>query len=173
MTRYRFTSIAMAGATAVVLAGCSSTSGAPSTQAADPKDATAAYERCLRDHGIEEVDNGSGAIEITSTTDGESLTEALDACTELADAAFGEFELDPEQEAEARDRDLAFARCMRANGAEDFPDPEPGSTTGARTIDGGGATDPDVLDAAFETCGTEVYGGGVNTEHFTTRAGEQ
>ncbi|HEY8523713.1 MAG TPA: hypothetical protein VIL48_02035 [Acidimicrobiales bacterium] len=49
----------------------------------------------------------------------------------------------------AEDATLAYARCMRDNGVEDFPDPGVGEDGGLR-LSTGDATDPDFEDAEHE-----------------------
>lgn len=132
------------------------------TEAVDPDQAMQEYAECMREHGIDMPDPGSGGgvIEMGVDEEGgiEAFEEAGEACDPILEAAFGEFELSPEQEAEFMDEQLAFAQCMRDNGV-DWPDPDPnGDSTIALEL--GSDVDPDTIDAAMETCGEGLFGGG-------------
>ena len=130
------------------------------TAAVDPEDAMLEYAACMREHGVDIPDPGSeagGSFAITLDGDGnfDAFEEAAAACDSILEDAFGEFELTPEQEAELRDQELEFARCMRENGI-DWPDPDP-SGGGVIEFGLGDDVDPDEINAAMEACG-EVFG---------------
>ena len=128
------------------------------TMAVDPEEAFREYAACMREHGVEMADpgtDGGGAITIGGDAfDVEALEEAGKACDPLLEGAFGEFEMTPEMEAEIRDQELALAQCMRANGVEDWPDPD---ASGATMIELGDV-DPDTVNAAMEVCSEDVFG---------------
>ena len=68
--------------------------------------------------------------------------DAMESCQSFLSAL--QPELNPEQQAEQREQEVAFARCMREQGL-DFPDPDPttGFSLGAfRGDDGGLVFDP-------------------------------
>lgn len=130
------------------------------TEAVDPEEAFQRYTACMQEQGIEMPDVGSdgdGGV-ITIQGDGDmdfsAFEEAAAICDPLLEAAFGEFELSPEQEAEMMDQELAFAQCMRDNGV-DWPDP---SSDGSNMIELGDDLDPETVDAAIETCSKEAFG---------------
>lgn len=124
-----------------------------------------AYEQCLADIGLGGLvsgDSGGAVVEVDGDesivvsdagiemTD-EKFERMEDECDPILDGVAGSFEASPEQEAEMRDAELEFARCMRDQGF-DMPDPS-GSGGGFEIeIDGNGAIDQDAMDAAFETC---------------------
>lgn len=130
------------------------------TEAVDPEDAFQEYTACMREHGIEMPDptsgDGGGVISIGGEAgDMEAFEEAGTACDPILEAAFGEFELSPEQEAEMMDQQLAFAQCMRDNGI-DWPDP---TSDNSQMIELGDDMDPETLNAAMETCAPEMFDG--------------
>ena len=111
------------------------------------------FVACLRDNGIDLPDPQFG-LEGGFFGGGESqlagidfmspdFLAAMEACQSLLDALRPE--IDPEQQAEQNEEMLEFAECMRAEGIEDFPDPDPirGLTLGSmRGENGGLAFDP-------------------------------
>ena len=125
------------------------------TEAVDPEEAFQEYNDCMREHGVEMPDfgEGGGAIDLVEG-DSEAFEEATAACDPILDAAFGEFELSPDQEAEMMDQELAFAQCMRDAGI-DWPDP---SSDGQVIIELGDDLDPEALDAAANTCMKDAFG---------------
>ncbi len=144
----------------------------PTTEAVDPEEALQEFTQCMREHGIDMPDPSSGSggvIEIEGDADGFMLDdvfeEASAACDPILEAAFGEFELSPEQEAEMMDQELALARCMRAEGI-DWPDP---SGDGNVMIELGADIDPEAVNAALDKCTQEVFGdlGGIVIEGET------
>ena len=137
-----------------------STEATTTTEAVDPEEAFQEYTQCMREHGIEMPDpstDSGGVIEIEADggdLDFSAFDEAAAECDPILEAAFGEFALSPEQEAEMMDQELALAQCMRAEGI-DWPDP-----TGDMNvmIDLGEDVDPDTLDAALNKCSKEAFG---------------
>ncbi|MFW2382756.1 MAG: hypothetical protein ACN4GZ_13425 [Acidimicrobiales bacterium] len=134
------------------------------TEAVDPEEAFQDYTACMQEHGIEMPDPSSAggglvAIEGDVGLDIEAFEDAAEKCDPILEAAFGEFEMSPEQEAEMMDQELALAQCMRDNGI-DWPDPSGG---GNLTIELGDDVDPETLNAAMETCMKDAFGdlGGV------------
>ena len=112
-------------------------SSAPvATGSAGAGSATTAHEQavkfaaCMRSNGVGAVPDpsGSGGFTIDAVVNGSSLDpnapafkQAIGACKSLEPAGFTGAKVTP-QEAAAR---LKFARCIRANGVPDFPDPSP------------------------------------------------
>ena len=131
------------------------------TTAVDPEEAMQEYTECMREHGIEMPDFGSGSggvvtLEADNESGFEAFEEAAAECDPILKGAFGEFELTPEQEAEFMDQELAFAQCMRDNGV-DWPDP---TSSGNSMIELGDDLDPETVDAAIETCSAGMFGEG-------------
>ena len=77
------------------------------------------------------------------------MEAAQEACKEYAPSGERGGNDDPQ----ARERMLAHAQCMRDNGVEDFPDPDPGK--GGIRIDGRIAEDPD-FEKAQKACEAEL-----------------
>jgi hypothetical protein len=129
------------------------------TEAVDPEEAFQEYTQCMREHGIQMPDGDGGVVSVEVEAEGEDLDfdafeEAASECDPILDAAFGEFELSPEQGAEMMDQELALARCMRNEGV-DWPDP---TGDGNVMIELGEDVDPDTLDAALDKCSKEAFG---------------
>jgi hypothetical protein len=83
----------------------------------------------------------------------QEFQDANDACSHFLPNGGQGPDFSPEEQAALNDAQLEFARCMRDNGIEDFPDPTPGDGFG---FGGGGNSqiDPNDADvqAAFEIC---------------------
>jgi hypothetical protein len=127
------------------------------TEAVDAEEALQDYTACMQEHGIELPDPGStgAVIEVGGEDfDIESFDEAAAECDPILEAAFGEFELSPEQQAEMMDQELALAQCMRDNGV-DWPDP---NGDGNVTIELGDDVDPESVNAAMDVCMKEAFG---------------
>ncbi len=111
---------------------------------ADAEKAFEDYQQCLSDLGIDDgvfISFGDGegaavdgevteAVEADGAGDGsfsditpEQIEQMQEECDPILANIDNGFDLSPEQEAEFRDAELAFAQCMRENGLEDFPDP--------------------------------------------------
>ena len=131
------------------------------TAAIDPEEAFQQYSECMREQGIEMPDptsGGDGVISIGGEgIDFEAMDEAAAVCDPILEDAFGEFEMSPEQQAEMRDQELAFAKCMRDNDV-DWPDPT-GDISGAVAIELPDNIDPETLNAAMEVCSKDAFGG--------------
>ncbi len=131
------------------------------TEAVDPEGAYQEYTECMREHGIDMPDpssgDGGGVISIGGEDglDFEAMEEAGAECDPILEAAFGEFEMSPEQEAEMMDQQLAFAKCMRDSGI-DWPDP---SSDGSMMIELGDDIDPEAVNAAMQTCAPDMSDG--------------
>jgi hypothetical protein len=141
-------------------------SAAPA-DAIDGEQAILDFVSCLNDNGLDLPDPQFGpdgprfadpsallSIDFRSS----EFLDAMEACQDLLAAL--QPDLDPEQQTEQVEEQLAFAECMRREGI-DFPDPDPlrGFTLGAmRAEDGGLAIDPFSPDfqAATQVCIPEV-----------------
>jgi hypothetical protein len=147
---------------ALIGAGCSNGS-AEETATATPTghDRGVTYAACMRDNGITEFPDPdpSEGLTIDGVVNGSSLDPsspaweaAIAACKDLQPPGFmGDEKPTPAQQGKR----LAFARCMRDHGVEDFPDPVPGEPLVNTNVipssaEPGGM---DVLNAAMQTCG--------------------
>ncbi|MFK0119927.1 hypothetical protein [Streptomyces sp. NPDC090994] len=102
------------------------------------------YTQCLREHGLDVEDPGEGGgIRITGRIKKEVMDKAMEACRDLNPMQGNET-----ANAEAQQRMREQAACMRRNGVEKWPDPEPGK--GIR-IDKSVTDDPD-FEAAEKAC---------------------
>ena len=133
------------------------------TVAVDPEEAFQEYAACMREHGIDipdpDTSGGGGVFTIGGVgSDPGAFEEAGKVCDPILEDAFGEFEMSPEQEAELRDQELVFARCMRDNGV-DWPDPTGDFGSGGSVIELGDDVDPETMNAAMDTCSKEAFGG--------------
>jgi hypothetical protein len=114
-------------ALALALAGCGAGDGGDATtevaQSAKAQDEQAVkFAECLREHGVEVADPEEGkGIRITGNLPKAEVDAAMEACREYSPMQEGA-SLDPE----AEERMRKMSQCMRDNGVEEFPDPEPG-----------------------------------------------
>jgi hypothetical protein len=141
----RLLSVALAAVGCVTLAACG-TSGSPPSTSTNPSTSTgpygpanspAALSRCMRANGVSGFpdpiagpDGGEG-LPLTMNSDGSltaegktfagpALRSAERACKAYLPPAGGP---PPQVSAEQQRKALAFARCMRAHGVPNFPDP--------------------------------------------------
>jgi hypothetical protein len=98
-----------------------STSSATSSAASNP----IAYSQCMRDHGVARFPDpdSAGRLQLVRGSDldpGSTQFRAADeACKSLRPQGT------PDEQQQDREEWLKFARCMRANGIANFPDPRP------------------------------------------------
>jgi hypothetical protein len=171
-------------ALALALAGCASDDGdgdgiasandgeateAPGSDGAPTEDelyeAQLAYVECMREHGIDMDDPQPGEpLRLQIQGDPEEAQAAQEACQDLLPQQGGPGGANPE---EAQERMLGFAECMRENGVESFPDPQPG---GGIQIGPEQADDPD-FQAAQETCQEEMGLGAPGTTRDSNGGG--
>lgn len=130
----------------------------------DFEEAYAAYEKCVEDVGgggilptegsdgaAVEGDDDDGAVVVDVADIGDDVFERLqEECDPLLENVVGDFEMSPEQEAEIRDMELEFARCMRDEGIE-MGDPGGGDGM-VIEFEIGDDADQDAMDAAFDKC---------------------
>ena len=116
-------------------------------------------QECLREQGIDLPEGGpggGGGDGEPPDIDRDELQQAMEACDEFRDDAFGD--ITEEDRQEMQDAFAKFAQCMRDEGI-DVPDFEPGGGG----LPGGGnqldMDDPDVQ-AAIEQCQDELPQGG-------------
>jgi hypothetical protein len=106
------------------------------------------FAQCMRENGVdmEDPEPGKGIqLKVGPGTSQETVQAALEACREYNPQENGSGQPNPEREAAFRE----YAQCMRDNGVEAFPDPEPGSPGIRITPEVG--QDPD-FEAAQQAC---------------------
>lgn len=158
--------------------------GAKSTEAPisnDPQERMRQFTQCMRDNGIDmkdaemsedggfsiQVGPGEGAAPADqgpSKEDQEKMRNAMEACQKYAPGGGNMGKPDPEMQEKMRQ----FAKCMRDNGVENFPDPQ---EDGGIMIQGGGPGSTDGLNpddptfkAAQETCKSYLPDGGAGAK---------
>ena len=116
---------------------------------------------CLRDNGLDIPDPQFGpdgptfadpSVIMSIDLGSDTFIDAMDACDEYL--AVLQPEIDPEQQAEQVEQQLVLAECMRGEGIEDFPDPDPvrGFTIRDMRFD---PFDPE-FQTAFTACAAEL-----------------
>jgi hypothetical protein len=157
---------------ALIVAGCSSTSGGTGSSGGNSTAATheqaVKFAECMRANGVSAFPdpNASGELTIDGVANGSSVAtssaafeQALGACKDLEPAGFTGTKVTPEQ----RTARLAFARCMRDNGVPDFPDPTPnGPLVDTNRIPSAATTGGmSILNATMPKCGRYASAAGV------------
>jgi hypothetical protein len=143
-TRYRLALAATLLSGALLAAGCSSGSGGPgvasvasgtpsggSSATGSVKDRALAYSQCMREHGITDFpDPGpNGQIQLKGgpgsdlNPNSQRFNAAQRACKSLQPTA------GPQDQAKQYANGLKYAKCMRAHGITDYPDPNPDGGT--------------------------------------------
>jgi hypothetical protein len=115
---------------AIALSACGiGVNAAKPTPTPDPQKAMLAFAQCMRDHGVNLPDPGSGGGPVNITADPTTMDAAQNACKSLLK---GQDMKQPSaaEQAKMRDALLKFSACMRAHGIN-MPDP---------TFSGNGAT---------------------------------
>ncbi len=140
-------------------AGETAPSASPSASL-DPETARLEFARCMREHGIDVPDPGTGAggaVQIGGNgLDADDMQAAFEACRQyMGAAADGPMEMDPEMQ----DKLVEFAGCMRDHGI-DFPDPDFSGGGGSISIGGPGGIDPSSSEfQAAQTACQSILGG--------------
>lgn len=166
----RFSWLSITGLLLAAVAGCGGqATGDPDVASADGASSTPApsgspsstpaegdllkFAQCMRDNGVDVPDPdpakglaGLGKID----RDDPDFKAAMTKCKPYLSSLGGD-PSSPEYQAQL----LAFAQCMRANGA-DVPDPDPNGGFGGKGLD---RNDPDVK-AALEACHDKLPTGG-------------
>lgn len=118
-------------AAVTVVAGCGGGERETPTEPAADKNRQAMldFARCMRKNGIDMPDPKFDGGRVTMAIGGpgqkidpSKMDAAQKACAKYQEAIKGP-ELSEEDSAEFKEQALENARCMRANGVEDFPDP--------------------------------------------------
>jgi hypothetical protein len=118
--------MAWAAAPLLTLAACSPGSpGTARSHASDPGDSGRAFAQCMRDNGLvsypDPDPNGrSGAGHEAFNRDDPKVKAATEKCRNLLPGGGEHAAPNPDTIKQL----VAFARCMRANGVADFPDPD-------------------------------------------------
>jgi hypothetical protein len=135
--------------------GVASLGGTPTAAAssgaatpADEGERALKFAQCMREQGIDmpdpEIDGGRISQRINAGP-GDDVEAAQEKCKDFAPSGGPGGKPDPE----SLERMLAHAKCMRDNGVEAFPDPDPDN--GGIRINGDIANDPD-FQAAQKVC---------------------
>lgn len=154
----RAPAVAIAALLGVACTGCSSAPSGAGNGGARAK--AVRFSQCMRSHGVRGFPDpdASGALTIDGVLNGSSLNpnsapwkRAVSACKDLEPPGFTGPRRTPAEQQNA----LELARCIRANGVTDFPDPAPGEPPvdtnripSSRTPQG-----MSILNAAMHTCG--------------------
>ena len=155
-----------------LISACGSTPPAATSSASNPAAATAqkavTFARCMRSNGVSAFPDpgASGSFTIDAIANGSSLDtntpafkQAISACRSLEPAGFAGSTRSPQQTQAA----LGFARCIRANGVPDFPDPANGQPLVDTNRIPSSATSAGMssLNAAMRKCGSFAAAAGV------------
>jgi hypothetical protein len=125
---------------ALIGAGCASGSAENGSTGTDTtatthttaRDKAMKFSACMRDNGVKAFPDPNAAGELTIDaiangtsldTDSAAFKHALTACKDLQPPGFTGRRRTPTQQEKA----LEFARCIRAHGVKDFPDPAQGA----------------------------------------------
>lgn len=112
-------------ACATALVACGSSHNASGTTDLRAQSQAIAFANCMRAHGVPNFPDpggGGGGVNLTGTginPRSPAFTGARQACAKLTPGAAGGVQATESQFIAA----LAFAKCMRAHGLPDFPDP--------------------------------------------------
>ncbi|WP_214324921.1 hypothetical protein [Nonomuraea sediminis] len=146
---------------ALALTGCSTAEGASPTGPASGKPSLSRDEmgvkfaQCMREHGIKMDDPQPGKgiqLKMDGSVPKETVDKAMEACRQYSPMN----DQSPADSAKAEERNRKFAECMRQNGVEAFPDPQPGQK--GVMISGDVGNDPD-FKSAQEKCQGVLSGG--------------
>jgi hypothetical protein len=143
---------------ALALAGCGSSASpqaGPSAGASLSRDEMGVkFAQCLREHGVDVPDPEPGKgpmIRFGGPGGQDTVQKAMEACRQYNPMPNG-----GKGNAQTDANNRAYAQCMRDNGVEAFPDPEPGQV-GVR-IDKKVGDDPD-FQRAQQQCEAHLAGG--------------
>jgi hypothetical protein len=150
-SRRRALALVAAVAVAAVTAGCggnspssASVSGAAAASRSGPGAAAYQFSACMRNHGVTnfpdpKVSTSAGstkvAIGINPSISGQpAFKSAQAACQHILPKPGSGSDLSPAQKRARTQAIIAFARCMRAHGFPNFPDPNANGDLSAQTI---------------------------------------
>jgi hypothetical protein len=137
---------------ALALTGCAGPPDAPgvaATAGADDRFDPTRLAKCVRENGVPnfpdpEVDGDHIAIRMPDGVRKETADKAMEACKQFQPNGGQPGQADPAVTARLRE----LAKCMRANGVLDFPDPSADGGIELRHDKNGGGIDPE--SAAFK-----------------------
>jgi hypothetical protein len=149
----------------VLISACGSSApaqtggGSSSSNTAANAQKAVKFAKCMRNNGVSTFPDpgASGKLTIDGIVNGSSLDpstpafkQAINACQDLEPAGFMGSKRSPRQ----MDAALKFARCMRENGVNDFPDPVNGQPLVDTNRIPSSATDGGmtILNAAMQKC---------------------
>ena len=156
---------------ALIVAGCSSTSGGTrgggGNSTASTHESAVKFAECMRDNGVNEFPDpdpsGTLTIEVVNGSsldpDTPAWKKAISACKDLEPPGF----MGHKRSAQEQQAALKFAQCMRDNGVKDFPDPvngEPLIDTN-RIPSSNTRAGMTLLNAAMQKCGSYASAAGV------------
>ena len=164
-------SIVLAGMScAIAIAACGGSGARPSAASTPygPKNSPASVSRCMRAHGLSNFpdpvagpggegfpeglmvsSNGSSLTVDGTSFSGPALKSAEKACQEFLPPGGPPPALSESQKLAA----LRFARCMRAHGVPDFPDPTFWRSGGQQIVIGPGSSQSPAFQHAAAACG--------------------
>ncbi|MEU8798662.1 hypothetical protein [Spirillospora sp. NPDC048819] len=120
-----------------------------------PEEMGVKFAQCMREHGVDMEDPKPGqGVRFKVKGDKAVVDKAMEACRQYSPQANRTGAPDPRQQERARE----FAECMRRNGVEKFPDPDP-NQPGIRINKNEVGDDPD-LEKAQQECEKVLQGGG-------------
>jgi len=134
--RLRLTAAAATCAALLAACGSSGASGTGTTSAAAGRDPALQFSNCMRAHGVTNFpDPSSGGGLLLNSKSGinpqsPAFQAAQKACGRYAPGGGGT----PHMSASARRQALAFAKCVRAHGVPNFPDPSETAPSGAHAV---------------------------------------
>ena len=149
---------------ATAVTGVPKVSSSPTSTAGPDAETAIKFSKCMREQGLtwfpDPDPGGRLAISVPQGTDPKKVEAAQTACKKYAPAGPANGKADPQAIEQARQ----MAKCMRANGVPNFPDPDP---DGGISIDGSklgtGPGDP-TFDKAQTACSKYLPpGAGQNT----------
>ncbi|HKA03819.1 MAG TPA: hypothetical protein VKD67_05800, partial [Acidimicrobiales bacterium] len=147
--------------------GTSTTTTSAPPSEADTQQAMLDFAKCMREHGIDMPDptfdeNGGASFSAGSNgspADQAKLDDAQKACQSYLDKVKSNAPpMDPAKVEEEKQKQLAFAQCMRDHGI-DFPDPQVSSNGGGIEVQQpGSGVDPNSpgFKEASDTCSAQV-----------------
>jgi hypothetical protein len=138
------------------LAGSTASPTASASKTVDPKDATLALAKCMRQHGVDMPDpSGSGGFQPPGgagfNPQDPKFQKAIQACRSQMPSGGGGGGPSQKLDAAGQERMIKLAGCMRKNGVN-MPDPQFDSN-GNMVLggSGGGAGRPNMQDAKTQT----------------------
>jgi hypothetical protein len=158
-------------ATVLPLGACGSSAPAGTStgsNSANKAQKAVKFAECMRSNGVSEFPDpgASGSFTIDGVVNGSSLNpdtsafkQAISACRDLEPAGFTGSTRSAEQAQAA----LEFAKCIRANGVKDFPDPANGQPLVDTNRIPSAATESgmSILNAAMQKCRDAATAAGV------------